>query len=76
MRNSWNVMDGFLVLVSWIDVIVSQTTKTESSILGVLRVFRALRTLRPLRLVCNSRSCQSFAGLIIFFLNGYSSSFE
>lgn len=49
MRSAWNVMDGFLVVVSWIDVIVSQTTETESSILGVLRVFRALRTLRPLR---------------------------
>ena len=44
-------MDGFLVVVSWIDVIVTLTTDTESSILGVLRVFRALRTLRPLRVI-------------------------
>lgn len=42
-------MDGFLVVVSWIDVIVDLTTDSENSILGVLRVFRALRTLRPLR---------------------------
>ena len=49
MRSAWNVMDGFLVVVSWVDVIVSMTTDTQSSILGVLRVFRALRTLRPLR---------------------------
>lgn len=49
MRSAWNVMDGFLVVVSWVDVIVSLTTDTQSSILGVLRVFRALRTLRPLR---------------------------
>jgi len=49
MRSAWNVMDGFLVIVSWVDVIVSQTTDAQSSILGVLRVFRALRTLRPLR---------------------------
>ena len=51
LRSSWNVMDGFLVVVSWIDVIVTLTTDTESSILGVLRVFRALRTLRPLRVI-------------------------
>lgn len=44
-------MDGFLVVVSWIDVIVTLTTNTDSSILGVLRVFRALRTLRPLRVI-------------------------
>lgn len=49
LRSAWNVMDGFLVVVSWVDVIVTLTTNTESSILGVLRVFRALRTLRPLR---------------------------
>lgn len=51
LRSSWNVMDGFLVVISWIDVIVTLTTNTESSILGVLRVFRALRTLRPLRVI-------------------------
>lgn len=51
LRSAWNVMDGFLVVVSWIDVIVSSTTDTDSSILGVLRVFRALRTLRPLRVI-------------------------
>ena len=47
MRSAWNVMDGFLVIVSWVDVIVSLTTDTQSSILGVLRVFRALRTHQP-----------------------------
>lgn len=51
LRSAWNVMDGFLVVVSWIDVIVDLTTDTQSSILGVLRVFRALRTLRPLRVI-------------------------
>jgi len=51
LRSAWNVMDGFLVVISWVDVIVTLTTNTESSILGVLRVFRALRTLRPLRVI-------------------------
>ncbi|CAH3158249.1 unnamed protein product, partial [Porites evermanni] len=51
LRSAWNVMDGFLVVVSWIDVIVDLTTDSENSILGVLRVFRALRTLRPLRVI-------------------------
>ena len=49
LRSGWNVMDGFLVVISWVDVIVTLCTDEQSSILGVLRVFRALRTLRPLR---------------------------
>jgi hypothetical protein len=51
LRSGWNVMDGFLVIVSWIDVIVTLSTDSQNTILGVLRVFRALRTLRPLRYI-------------------------
>ncbi|XP_031571362.1 voltage-dependent T-type calcium channel subunit alpha-1H-like [Actinia tenebrosa] len=51
LRSGWNVMDGFLVIVSWIDVIVTLSTDSQNNILGVLRVFRALRTLRPLRVI-------------------------
>ncbi|EDO36844.1 predicted protein [Nematostella vectensis] len=51
LRSGWNVMDGFLVVISWVDVIVTATTNGQNSILGVLRVFRALRTLRPLRVI-------------------------
>lgn len=43
----WNILDGFLVFVSLIDIVVS--VAGGAKILGVLRVFRLLRTLHPLR---------------------------
>uniref|UniRef100_A0A673FLB8 Voltage-dependent T-type calcium channel subunit alpha n=1 Tax=Sinocyclocheilus rhinocerous TaxID=307959 RepID=A0A673FLB8_9TELE len=49
LRSSWNVLDGFLVFVSLIDIVVSMTGGAK--ILGVLRVLRLLRTLRPLRVI-------------------------
>lgn len=47
LRSSWNILDGFLVFVSLIDIVVSMAGGAK--ILGVLRVLRLLRTLRPLR---------------------------
>lgn len=47
LKSSWNVLDGFLVFVSLIDIVVSMAGGAK--ILGVLRVLRLLRTLRPLR---------------------------
>lgn len=49
LRSSWNVLDGFLVFVSIIDIVVSLASAGGAKILGVLRVLRLLRTLRPLR---------------------------
>ncbi|KAJ8345787.1 hypothetical protein SKAU_G00299800 [Synaphobranchus kaupii] len=49
LRSSWNVLDGFLVFVSLIDIVVSMAGGAK--ILGVLRVLRLLRTLRPLRVI-------------------------
>lgn len=49
LRSSWNVLDGFLVFVSIIDIVVSVASAGGAKILGVLRVLRLLRTLRPLR---------------------------
>uniref|UniRef100_A0A3Q4GI03 Calcium voltage-gated channel subunit alpha1 Ia n=1 Tax=Neolamprologus brichardi TaxID=32507 RepID=A0A3Q4GI03_NEOBR len=46
LRSSWNILDGFLVFVSLIDIVVSMAGGAK--ILGVLRVLRLLRTLRPL----------------------------
>lgn len=55
LRSSWNILDGFLVFVSLIDIVVSMAGGAK--ILGVLRVLRLLRTLRPLR----------FGGLSVIF---------
>ena len=59
LRTGWNVMDGFLVIISIIDLATMnrgamvQTITNESDattrIFSMLRVFRLLRTLRPLR---------------------------
>ena len=52
LRSGWNVMDGMLVAVSFIDVFISLTTPHgQRNSFGILRVFRLLRTLRPLRQV-------------------------
>ncbi|XP_064419425.1 voltage-dependent T-type calcium channel subunit alpha-1I isoform X1 [Latimeria chalumnae] len=51
LRSSWNILDGFLVFVSLIDIIVSLASAGGAKILGVLRVLRLLRTLRPLRVI-------------------------
>lgn len=55
LRSSWNILDGFLVFVSLIDIVVSMAGGAK--ILGVLRVLRLLRTLRPLRY---SKQLQAF----------------
>lgn len=49
INSGWNIMDGFLVLVSWIDLIFTVCMEASPEIFGILRVFRLLRTLRPLR---------------------------
>ncbi|ETE66370.1 Voltage-dependent T-type calcium channel subunit alpha-1I, partial [Ophiophagus hannah] len=51
LRSSWNILDGFLVFVSIIDIVVSVASAGGAKILGVLRVLRLLRTLRPLRVI-------------------------
>ena len=49
LRDGWNVNDGFLVLVSCIDVCITLSLAESPKIFGVLRVLRLLRALRPLR---------------------------
>ena len=51
LKNSWNVLDFFLVSVSLIDVIISLLASGDAKILSLLRVFRIMRTLRPLRAI-------------------------
>ena len=50
LKSGWNIMDGFLVFISLIDIAFVMLSSTQSPrIFGILRVFRLLRTLRPLR---------------------------
>ena len=56
LRNSWNVMDGLLVIISIVDVAltihinltIKSSSDTPPKMLGFIRVFRLLRTLRAL----------------------------
>ncbi|XP_072043529.1 voltage-dependent T-type calcium channel subunit alpha-1G-like [Amphiura filiformis] len=51
LHSGWNIMDGCLVGISWIDVLISLVSSSSPQIFGILRVFRLLRTLRPLRVI-------------------------
>ncbi|KAK7506411.1 hypothetical protein BaRGS_00002523 [Batillaria attramentaria] len=51
LKSGWNVMDGFLVIISLVDILISITADSSPRIFGILRVFRLLRTLRPLRVI-------------------------
>ncbi len=56
LHTGWNAMDGFIVIISIVDVVAihramitpSAEPDTASHILSMLRVFRLLRALRPL----------------------------
>ncbi|XP_050521806.1 voltage-dependent T-type calcium channel subunit alpha-1G-like isoform X2 [Daktulosphaira vitifoliae] len=50
-KSGWNIMDGFLVVVSIIDLLMSLISESSPKIFGILRVFRLLRSLRPLRVI-------------------------
>ena len=48
LRDSWNVLDGFIVVTSLIDM------SFENINLPVIKVLRLLRTLRPLRFLSHN----------------------
>ncbi|KAA8577628.1 hypothetical protein FQN60_005373, partial [Etheostoma spectabile] len=50
-RSAWNAVDGFLVLLSLVDILVSLASTSEKNIMGMLKVLRLLRTMRPLRVI-------------------------
>ncbi|KAK5598634.1 hypothetical protein CRENBAI_006774 [Crenichthys baileyi] len=47
----WNIMDGFLVITSLVDVCILLMTSGKTRTLGILKKLRLLRVLRPLRMV-------------------------
>jgi len=48
----WNKLDGSLVMISWVDIILSNIPGLGGgAIVGLLKIFRILRALRPLRAV-------------------------
>jgi len=53
-RNSWNLLDGFIVVTSFIEL----GSSGDDSNMGSLRALRALRALRPLRLISRLEGLQ------------------
>eukprot|EP00795_Rhopilema_esculentum_P002961 gene2961-1213_t len=45
-RNNWNLFDGFLVVASLLDLVLSESQLVAGSGLSVMRVFRLLRVLK------------------------------
>ncbi|KAA8578533.1 hypothetical protein FQN60_011499, partial [Etheostoma spectabile] len=50
-RSAWNAVDGFLVLLSLVDISVFLASTTKTNMLGILKVLRMLRAMRPLRVI-------------------------
>ena len=50
VKDYWNCLDGFIVIMSFVTIILSQVS---GNIGGVMKVFRVLRVLRPLRVIKN-----------------------
>jgi hypothetical protein len=51
LDDSWNRLDGFLVLISVVDFILARTQVDAGPIMRVLKIMRILRALRPLRVI-------------------------
>ncbi|CAF0833175.1 unnamed protein product [Rotaria sordida] len=74
LHSGWNVMDGFLVIISIVDIGIvvnrgSITSSTESDTtsnnLSVLKVFRLLRILRPLSFINRAPSLKLVAQTLL-----------
>ncbi|XP_070708334.1 voltage-dependent T-type calcium channel subunit alpha-1I-like [Pempheris klunzingeri] len=50
-RDTWNAMDGLLVILSIVHMVFDALFRGKSNMLGMIKVLRLLRTLRPLRVI-------------------------
>ena len=63
LKDSWNVMDFIVVLMSWVDMLA--TTFSDGSNLAAFKVFRAMRVIRPLRSVKRVPSMRRLVAIIL-----------
>ncbi|CAF3877318.1 unnamed protein product [Rotaria magnacalcarata] len=76
LHTGWNVMDGFIVIISVVDVVAmhrgmvtpSAEPDAASHILSMLRVFRLLRALRPLTVIHRAPGLQLVVRTLILSL--------
>lgn len=64
LRESWNVLDMFIVVCSYIDLYVSTID------LSFVKILRLLRTLRPLRFISHNRSMKLLVNTLINSASG------
>ena len=64
LRNSWNRLDFFIILVSYIEILLAIFGGTAVNI-SFLRAFRALRALRPLRMVSHNERMKKVVTSVI-----------
>ncbi|XP_070698552.1 voltage-dependent T-type calcium channel subunit alpha-1I-like [Pempheris klunzingeri] len=50
-RDTWNAMDGLLVILSIVHMVFDVFFRGKGNMLGMIKVLRLLRTLRPLRVI-------------------------
>ena len=63
LKNSWNLLDIFIVSVSYFDLILTIALKGLN--LSFLRVLRALRALRPLRMISQNEKMKKVITSVI-----------
>lgn len=59
LRESWNMLDFFIVIASFVDVSVSSIN------LSFVKILRLLRTLRPLRFITHNRSMKILVSALL-----------
>ncbi|CAD8210431.1 unnamed protein product [Paramecium octaurelia] len=64
LRESWNVLDFFIVIASFVDVSVSSIN------LSFVKILRLLRTLRPLRFITHNKSMKILVSALLQSING------
>jgi len=69
IKGGWNKLDGFIVLVSWVDTLFYALKLESGGLIGLLRIFRLLRTLRPLRVIARAPKLKMVVNTLIISLN-------
>lgn len=64
LRESWNILDFFIVIASLIDISFSGIN------LSFVKILRLLRTLRPLRFITHNRSMKILVSALLQSING------
>ena len=65
LKNSWNVLDFFLIALSIIEEFINRFLSKEIGSLSMFRIFRIIRALRPLRAIKSAPELQLIINSLI-----------